>query len=89
MTTSGHRGDSDSRRAPARAPQSLSTPAAAPRRAARTVSGDEVGPAELHVAAQAARLPARLGLRGRVDGFLAWRAYAVLRAAWRLAARRR
>jgi len=53
-----------------------------PRRRMRTAGGDTLEPAEPYVASQANRLLARLGVS--VDGFLVWRAYALVRAVWRL-----
>ena len=75
--------DLGERIAAARTPQSLTRPAAAPRRAARTVSGEDVSPAELHVIATAGRLRDRLGLPFPVSGALLWRLYVLVRAAWR------
>lgn len=57
------------------------------RRAVRTAGGEELAPGEPYVAAQAGRLPAQLGLGRTIDGFLAWRAYAAVRALWRLTRR--
>ena len=67
----------------ARTPQSLTAPAAAPQRPARTAGGQEVSPAELHVLATAGRLRKRLGLPFPISGPLLWRAYAAARAVWR------
>ncbi len=53
-------------------------------RSARTTSGEDVSHAELRLAAEVSRLPARFGSRLVLDGFLAWRAYVVLRGTWRL-----
>ena len=58
-------------------------------RSARTVRGEEVGHAELHFAAEVSRFPRRLGLRVPVNGFVVWRGYVALRAAWRLRERLR
>jgi hypothetical protein len=59
-------------------------PEAPAARPAVTVDGDEVSHAEVRLAAEVSRFPSRFGLRVRLNGFLAWRAYTVLRAAQRL-----
>jgi hypothetical protein len=64
-------------------------PGADPRRAIRTARGEALDPAEPYVASQMSRLPTRLGLGRRIDGFAVWRAYAVVRAIWRCTRRRR
>lgn len=88
MATGSHGYDLDrmlsTRIAAARTPQSLTAPTTAPKRPVRTLAGEEVTPAELHVAAAGSRLGDRLGLRITVDGFAVWRSYVVLRAGWRL-----
>jgi hypothetical protein len=53
-------------------------------RPAITAKGEEVSHAELRLAAEVSRFPARFGLRVPLNGFLAWRAYTALRAVWRL-----
>ena len=58
-------------------------------RSARTVRGEEISHAELHFAAEVSRFPRRIGLRVPVNGFVAWRAYVLLRGAWRLRERMR
>jgi hypothetical protein len=54
-----------------------------PLRRARPAAGAPLEPAEAPFAAEVSRLPVRFGLRMEVDGFLAWRAYAAVRALWR------
>ena len=50
--------------------------------------GREVSYAEMRLAAEVSRFPARFGLRVPLNGFLAWRAYTALRGGWRLLRRR-
>jgi hypothetical protein len=59
-------------------------PEAPAARPAVTARGREVSHAELGLAAEVSRFPARFGLRFSLDGFLAWRAYTAVRALWRL-----
>jgi len=56
---------------------------------ALTTRGEEISHAELRFAAEVSRFPARFGLRLAVNGFLVWRAYAAVRAVWRLGRRAR
>jgi hypothetical protein len=62
-------------------------PQAPERRPAITVDGREISHAELTLAAEVSRFPARLGLKVPLNGFLAWRAYTVVRALWRVSRR--
>ena len=59
-------------------------PEAPAARPAVTARGREVSHAELGLAAEVSRFPSRYGLRISLNGFLAWRAYTMVRALWRL-----
>lgn len=63
--------------------ESVDSGSAGRRRRVRAASGDELEPAEPHVASQVSRLGIRLGVRWTPNGFAAWRAYALLRGLWR------